>query len=226
VADDSGSYAEYAIAAAAQVARKPASLDHIQAAALPVASLTAWQGLFDHGHLQPGQKVLIHAAAGGVGGFAVQFARHKEAYVIGTASAANTGYVRSLGADEVIDYRATKFEEVVREVDLVLDTIGGDTQERSWRLLKRGGLLVSTVQPPDEKKAAAEGVHGLFMICDLKRGDQLARIADLVVSGRMKINVESILPLAEVRKAMDMSQSGHTHGKIVLSMESLTDSPI
>ena len=219
VSDESGSYAEYALATAAQVARKPASLDDVHAAALPIACLTAWQALFDHGHLQPGQKVLIHAAAGGVGGFAVQFAKFKEAHVIGTASAQSLEYVRSLGADEVIDYRSMRFEDAVSDVDLVIDTIGGETQTRSWKVLKRGGVLVSTVQPPDEKAAEQHGVRGLFMVCDLKRNDQLARIADLVVREQVKVKVETILPFTEARRGLDMSQSGHTHGKIVLSME-------
>jgi NADPH:quinone reductase-like Zn-dependent oxidoreductase len=219
VADESGSYAEYALATATQVARKPASLDDVHAAALPIAALTAWQALFEHGHLEAGQKVLIHAAAGGVGGFAVQFAKYKEAHVIGTASGQSMEYVRSLGADEVIDYRATRFEDVVSDADLVLDTVGGETQARSWKVLRRGGVLVSTVEPPDENAAAQHGVRGLFMVCDLKRSDQLARIADLVVRERVKVKVETVLPLKEARKALDMSQSGHTHGKIVLSME-------
>jgi NADPH:quinone reductase-like Zn-dependent oxidoreductase len=219
VADESGSYAEYALASAAQVARKPASLDDVHAAAMPIACLTAWQALFDHGHLQAGQKVLIHAAAGGVGGFAVQFAKFKEAHVIGTASGQSLEYVRSLGADEVIDYRSTRFEDAVSDADLVIDTIGGETQARSWKVLRRGGVLVSTVQPPDENAAAQHGVRGLFMVCDLKRNDQLARIADLVVRELVKVKVETVLPLIEARKGLDLSQSGHTHGKIVLSME-------
>jgi NADPH:quinone reductase-like Zn-dependent oxidoreductase len=215
VADASGSYAEYALAPVSQVAKKPAALDHVQAAALPVASLTAWQALFDAGKLQSGQRVLIHAASGGVGSFAVQFGKWKGAHVIGTTSAKHVNQVRQLGADEVIDYRAAQFEEMVHDVDLVLDTIGGNTQERSWRVLKRGGLLVSVVQPPAQDKAAAHGVRGVFMVSQA-RGDQLAQIADLVVSGRVKIIVETVLPLDQARKAQELSQSGHAGGKIVL----------
>jgi len=218
VAEESGSYAEFATTPESRVARKPDALEHVQAAALPIASLRAWQALFDTAQLQAGQKILIHAAAGGVGGFAVQFARWKGAHVIGTASAQAASDVRELGAKEVIDYRSAKFEDVVHDVDVVLDTIGGDTQERSWKVLKRGGILVSLVRPPPQEKASAQGVRGAMLISK-PRGDQLARIADLVVSGDVKIRVEKVLPLREARQAQELSQSGHAHGKIVLVTE-------
>ncbi len=185
---------------------------------MPVASVTAWQGLFDVAKLQARQKVLIHAASGGVGGFAVQFAKLKDAHVIGTASAQNVDYVRQLGADEVIDYRAARFEDAVRDVDVVFDTVGGETQDRSWKVLKRGGILVSIVQPVPEEKASAQGVRGIFFRQDA-RGDQMAEIADLVGSGRVKVHIAKVLPLSEARKAQELSQSGHTRGKIVLTME-------
>jgi NADPH:quinone reductase-like Zn-dependent oxidoreductase len=215
VADESGSYAEFAAAPVSQIAKKPGTLDHVRAAALPIASLTAWQALFDTAQLQAGQKILIHAAAGGVGSFAVQFARWKGAHVIGTASARNAGSVRALGAAEVIDYHSTRFEDVAHEVDVVFDTVGGETQERSWKVLKRGGILVSIVQPPPSEKAAGHGVRGVFMISK-PRGDELARIVDLVVQGQVKVVVETVLPLSEARRGQELSQSGHVHGKIVL----------
>jgi NADPH:quinone reductase-like Zn-dependent oxidoreductase len=218
VADESGAYAQCALALASDVARKPEGLDDIRAAALPVAALTAWQALFDTANLAAGQKVLIHAAAGGVGSFAVQFAKWKGAHVIGTSSADHADYVRQLGAQEVIDYRKTKFEDVVRDVDVVLDTIGGETQERSWRVLKRGGTLVSLVQPPSPEKAAAQDAHGL-MIRQKSNGNQLATIADLVVSGKVTVNVETVLPLAEARAAQELSQKGHAGGKIMLDVQ-------
>jgi NADPH:quinone reductase-like Zn-dependent oxidoreductase len=218
VARGSGSYAEYAIAPVSQVASKPAALDHIHAAALPIASLTAWQALYDTADLKAGQKVLIHAAAGGVGSFAVQFAKWKGAYAVGTASAHNVDFVRHLGADEVIDYRAAKVEEIVCDADVVLDTIGGDTQDRSWEILKPNGILVSVVQPPPQEKAKAHGARGVFLISKA-RGDQLTQIADLVASSQVKVNVETILPLREARKAQELSQSRHTRGKIVLVVD-------
>lgn len=218
VADESGSYAEYGLANVSQIIEKPTALDYIQAAAIPIPCLTAWQALFDTAKLRSGQKVLIHAAAGGVGSFAVQFAKWKGAYVIGTASGSNGDLVRGLGVDEFIDYRAKRFEDVVHDLDVVFDTIGGDTQERSWKVLKKGGILVSIVQPPSEKSAAAHGVQGVFMREDANRTGELTQIADLVVSGRVKVNVETILPLREARKAQELSQSGHARGKIVLAI--------
>jgi NADPH:quinone reductase-like Zn-dependent oxidoreductase len=217
VADESGSYAEYAVAMESDVARKPEGLDHIRAAALPVASLTPWQALFDTANLATGQTVLIHGAAGGVGSFAVQFAKWKGARVIGTASGHHVEQVLRLGADDVIDYRKTKFEEVAHDVDVVLDTIGGETQERSWRVLKRGGVLVSLVQPPSDQKAAAYGARGFF-IRQKPSGEQLAAIADLVAKGTVKVNVETVLPLSEARKAQELSKTGHSGGKIVLEV--------
>jgi NADPH:quinone reductase-like Zn-dependent oxidoreductase len=217
VAEESGSYAEYAVAPVSQIAKRPEGIDDIQAAALPVASLTAWQALFDSGKLEPGQTVLIHAASGGVGSFAVQFAKWKGARVIGTTSAMHIDQVRQLGADQIIDYRATRFEDAVHEVDLVLDTIGGETQDRSWRVLKPGGLLVSVVQPPDQQKAIAHGVRGAFLISQA-RGDELDRIAELVASGRIKVVVQAVLPFDQARRAQELSQSGHAGGKIVLRL--------
>jgi len=217
VADRSGSYAEHALTMEAYVAHKPEGLDDIRAAALPVAGLVAWQSLFDTAKLTSGQTALIHGAAGGVGSFAVQFAKWKGARVIGTASGDHAAQVRQLGADEVIDYRKTKFEEVARDVDMVLDTVGGETQERSWKVLKRGGVLVSLIQQPSAEKAAAHGVHG-FIVYQKGNGDQLAAIADLVVKGKVKVSVETVLPLQDARKAQEMSKSGHSGGKIVLEM--------
>ncbi|HEV2211210.1 MAG TPA: NADP-dependent oxidoreductase [Verrucomicrobiae bacterium] len=215
---NSGSYAEYAIAPTTQVAEKPTALQHTQAAALPIAALTAWQALFDKADLQSGQRVLIHAAAGGVGGFAVQFAKWKGAFVLGTASASHRQYVRDLGADEVIDYSSTPFEEVAHDLDIVLDPIGGDTQERSWRVLKPGGILVSLVQDPDQRAAAQRGARAVLLVCDHTRGDELTRIGDLVAGGRIKVYIEKVLPLAEASRAHQLSQSGHMAGKIVLKV--------
>jgi NADPH:quinone reductase-like Zn-dependent oxidoreductase len=219
VADESGSYAQYALAPISHIVEKPKQIDHTTAAAIPVPALTAWQALFDEAKLEPGQRVLIHAASGGVGNFAVQFAKWKGAHVIGTASGSNADLVRSLGADEFIDYRSTRFENAVRDVDVVFDTIGGDTQERSWKVLKKGGVLVSIVQPPSEQGAKAHNVRGIFMREDATRNEELIQISKLVANGQVKVNVETILPLGEARKAQELSQTGHARGKIVLKVE-------
>jgi NADPH:quinone reductase-like Zn-dependent oxidoreductase len=212
---EGGGYAEYAAAKETVVARKPRTLDHVQAAAVPVAGLTAWQALFEVAQLSAGQKVLIHAAAGGVGNFAVQFAKAGGAYVIGTASLRNQAFLRELGADKAVDYQKTRFEDVVRDVDVVLDTIGGDTLERSFKVLKKGGILVSLVQPPSQESATKYGVRALFYGAHASSSD-LAQIAKLIDNGKVKPVVETVLPLAEARRAHELSQSGHARGKIVL----------
>jgi NADPH:quinone reductase-like Zn-dependent oxidoreductase len=215
-AQQSGSYAEYALAPATQMVEQPAGLDHTQAAALPIAALTAWQALFDKANLQPGQRVLIHAAAGGVGSFAVQLAKWKGAYVVGTASGAHREYVRELGADDVIDYHNRRFEQAARDMDIVLDAIGGETQGRSWQTLKPGGSLVSLLQKPDQAEAKRRGARGMLLMSDHTRTDELARIGDLVAGGRIKVYIEKVLPLEQAGQAHQLSQSGHMAGKIVL----------
>src|SRR4029079_9445140 len=159
-----------------ELALKPNSLHHIRAAAVPLAALTAWQSLFDTAQLEPGQRVLIHAGSGGVGHFAVQLAKWKGAYVFATASTKNQDLLRELGVDNAIDYTQQRFEEVARNVDIVLDTLGGETQERSWQVLKKGGNLVSLVQPPSEKNANEFGVRAA-LLGSQPNGAQLAEIA-------------------------------------------------
>jgi NADPH:quinone reductase-like Zn-dependent oxidoreductase len=213
--DSGGGYAEYVVAKEAIVAGKPSTLDHVHAAAVPVAGLTAWQTLFEVAQLRAGQKILIHAAAGGVGNFAVQFAKAKGAYVIGTASSKNQAFLRELGVDKAVDYQKTRFEDVVRDADVVLDTVGGDTQERSFKALKKGGILVSIVQPPSQEEAAKYGVRALFY-GGHPSSNNLDEIAGLIDAGKVKTVVETVLPLAEARRAHELSQSGHARGKIVL----------
>jgi len=210
-----GAYADYIVVRESELALKPNSLHHIRAAAVPLAALTAWQSLFDTAQLQPGQRVLIHAGAGGVGHFAVQLAKWKGAYVFATASTKNQDLLRELGVDEPIDYTQQRFEDVARNIDIVLDTIGGETQERSWSVLKKGGVLVSLVQPPSEEKAKELGVRAAF-VAGHPSGAQLAEIAKLIDLGKLAPVIDRILPLSEVRRAHELSQSGHTHGKIVL----------
>jgi NADPH:quinone reductase-like Zn-dependent oxidoreductase len=210
-----GAYAEYAIAKEADAALKPRTLNRVHAAAVPLAGLTAWQALFKQGELAAGQKVLIHGAAGGVGSFAVQFARARGAQVLATASGRNQAFLRNLGVEQPIDYEKTRFEEVAREVDVVLDTIGGETQERSWVVLRKGGVLVSIVQVPSAEEAAKAGVRARFLM-HRRSSTQLAEIATLVDAGQVRAFVETVLPLSDARRAHEMIQSGHGRGKIVL----------
>jgi len=213
-----GAYAEYIVVRESEVALKPNALHHVRAAAVPLAALTAWQALFDTGQLQPEQSVLIHGAAGGVGHFAVQLAKWKGAHVVGTASAKNHEMLYKLGADELIDYTTQRFEDVTRNIDVVLDTIGGDTQERSWQVLKKGGVLVSLVQPPSENKAKEHGVRGIRLGV-LSNGQELVEIAKIVDAGKLAPVIDRILRLSEARRAHELSQSGHTRGKIVLRVK-------
>jgi NADPH:quinone reductase-like Zn-dependent oxidoreductase len=212
-----GAYAEYIVVKEAELGPKPRSIDHVHAAGVALAGLTAWQALFQVGELTGGQKVLIHGAAGGVGIFAAQFARSKGAYVIGTASSRNQEFLRSIGVNEAIDYTTTRFDEAVRNVDLVFDTIGGETEERSWKVLKKGGLLVSIVAHPSGEKALAHGVRqaAVFTQSDPRH---LKEITALIDAGNVKPVVETALPLSEARRAQELSQTGHTRGKIILSV--------
>ncbi|OLZ73928.1 NADPH:quinone reductase [Streptomyces amritsarensis] len=211
-----GGYAEYVAAPARHFARKPASLDHVQAAALPLAALTAWQALVDTAGVTAGQRVLVHAAAGGVGHLAVQIAKARGAYVIGTASAAKHDVLRGLGADELIDYRSVDFAEAVSDVDVVLDALGGDTAKRSLKVLRSGGHLVS-LPGPDSVPADADGVNAAWVLVDpdLKG---LEAIADLADKGLLKPLVETVLPLADAARAHEIGEQGRTTGKIVLTV--------
>jgi len=211
----SGGYAEYVAAPAGEFVLKPKQIDFDTAASVPVAALTAWQGIFDQGELASGQRVLITGASGAVGSMAVQLAKSKGAYVIGTGSGRNEQFVRKLGADEFIDYKKAKFEDKVSGADVVFDTVGGDTQERAFQTLKRGGILVSTVNPPSAEKAKEFGVT-VAMVMVTPKTDQLAEINRLLESEKLKVRVATVLPLAEVKKAHQLSASGHADGKIIL----------
>jgi NADPH:quinone reductase-like Zn-dependent oxidoreductase len=211
----SGGYAEYVAGPASEFARKPKQIDFDTAASVPVAALTAWQGIFDHGELASGQRILITGASGAVGSMAVQLAKSKGAYVIGIGSGRNEEFVRKLGADEFIDYTKAKFEDKVSGADVVFDTVGGDTQERAFQTLKRGGVLVSTVNPPLAEKAKEFGVN-VAMVMVTPKPDQLAEIHRLLESEKLKVRVATVLPLAEVKKAHQLSASGHADGKIIL----------
>jgi NADPH:quinone reductase-like Zn-dependent oxidoreductase len=214
---DRGSYADYVVLKPGEAAPKPVHLSHIRAAAVPLAALTAWQGLFDHGQLQAGQTVLIHGGSGGVGHFAIQFAKVRGATVLTTVSARHIDFVHELGADRAINYQSERFEEVARDVDLVLDLVAGETQERSWSVLKRGGMLVSALGVPPQEKANQAGVRGVGYRAQPNPA-QLVEIGRLIDEGRVRPVVSDVYPLAEARLAQQRLETGHVRGKIVLGV--------
>ncbi len=211
-----GGYAEFATAPAPAIARKPAGLSHEQAAALPVAGLTAWQALFDRGGLQSGQSLLVAGAAGGVGHLAVQFGKHAGARVIGTGSARNRDYVLGLGADEYVDYTSQDVAEVVHDVDVAFDTVGGETTKTLLPTVREGGALVVIAGAPPEAEAAERGVRAELLIMS-PNAKQLADIAELVASGGARVEIAGTFPLDDVAKAHALSESGHTRGKLILT---------
>jgi NADPH:quinone reductase-like Zn-dependent oxidoreductase len=211
-----GAEAEFTIALPSELAPKPRTLDHVQAAAVPLTALTAWQALFVHASLAAGQTILIHGAAGGVGVFAVQLARWAGAHVIATASARNRDFLRELGANEIIDYTTTRFEEAVHGVDFVFDTVGGDTLQRSWQVVKPGGVLLSIVSPrPSFAEAKVYDVRPVWFIVQPNR-EQLVKIGALIDEGKVRPIIDTVLPLAQARQAYEQGAKGHTRGKIVL----------
>lgn len=205
-----GAQAEYCLTVPANIAPKPATLEHTQAAAVPISALTAWQALIDRAHLSAGQRVLIHGAAGGVGSFAVQLARHQSTHVIATASAANIDFVKTLGADEVIDYRITPFETVVSNVDVVLDTVGGNARDRSWGVLKSGGRLITIAS--DAEGAKEQRVRDAFFIVEPNR-NQLVNISHLIDTGVLRPVVGAVFSMENFRQAYEQKP---VRGKNVL----------
>jgi len=216
--DRDGAEAEYTIALPYELAPKPQTLDMVQAAAVPLAALTAWQALFIHAHLSKGQTALIHGGAGGVGSYAVQLARWAGARVITTASARHHDFLRSLGADQVIDYTTTPFEEVVHDVDVVFDTVGGEALARSWQVVKNGGVVVSVVSPRPADDPTRTRAQFVWFIVE-PSGEQLRAIGDLIDAGQIQPIVSQVFPLAEAREAWETASSGHAQGKIVLRVE-------
>jgi len=213
-----GAYAEYIAVREGDLARKPAKLDHVHSAAIPLAGLTAWQALFDTAELRAGQKVLIQAAAGGVGHFAVQFAKLKGLYVAGTASGRNQDYLKQLGCDLPINYETNPFEDVVHDFDAVIESMGGEVRKRSWKVLKRGGMMVCLIGPPPaEEDAKVHGVRAAIIWGQMK-ADQLAEIADLADAGRVHSEIAAVFPLREAAQAHKMSETEHVRGKIVLQV--------
>jgi NADPH:quinone reductase-like Zn-dependent oxidoreductase len=215
---DRGAYARYTLATSREVVRRPTGVSDREAATLGVAALTAWQGLFDHGRLRRGERVLIHGGAGGVGHFAVQFAKLRGATVIATAGTRDLDWVRQLGADQVIDYQRERFEDEVGDIDLVFDLIAGETQTRSWQVLKeQGGRIVSTLAEPDaaEKRRHRASGERIVVKADTR---ELTRIAQLVADGKVKVHIGKALPLAKAKAAHQLIESGHLRGKIVLTI--------
>jgi len=212
----SGAYAEYAVPFAGMMAHKPNTLNFVEAASAPIGAVTAWQMLFEYGQVTAGQIILIHGGAGNVGGYAVQLARQAGLHVIATAAARDQGYVTALGAERVLDYRTERFEDSLNGVDIVLDTVGGETQQRSLRVLKSGGILVSVVSPVPEAIQNSYGVRGAYFYADATT-DRLNKIAQLFDSGRLVTDVGTVLPFEEVRTAHELlAGAPHNRGKIVL----------
>lgn len=214
-----GAYAEYAIASAEMVSHKPTSLTHVEAASVPVIAVTAWQALFDHAHLEAGQTVVIHGAAGNVGSYAVQLARRAGVQTIAIVSTGDISFVRDLGANTVIDYRTQRFEDQVRDADAVIDLVGGETQSRSFQVLRRGGKLISAVSNPDQQLAERHDVAATFFLVNVTN-QNLAEIARLVDGGQLRTKVGAVLPLADAREAHLMLEHVRPQpkGKIVLSV--------
>lgn len=213
-----GCAAEYVAARASDMALKPVSLDFVQSAAIPLSGLTAWQALFDHANLSPGERVVIHGAGGGVGTYALQLAKWKGAHVIATCSKSNADLASELGADEVIDYTKTRFDEVLRGVDAVLDTVGGDTLERSWGILREGGTLITIADDAPKEKAAAFGVRGVSMLVQPSRA-QLIELSRLVDSGKLRPIISGVFPLSRASEAYQKGLAGHSRGKLVLKVD-------
>jgi NADPH:quinone reductase-like Zn-dependent oxidoreductase len=214
---NSGGYAEFATAPADAIARKPSGLTDEQAAAIPVAGLTAWQALFDRGGLGSAQTVLVAGAAGGVGHLAVQFAKRAGARVIGTGSARNREFVLGLGADEYVDYAQDDVGETVRDVDLAFDTVGGETTASLLPAVREGGRLVTIAAAPPEQEAQERGVRAELLVMS-PSSEQLARIGELVAAGEVRVEISEVLGWDDVRRAQEHSESGHTRGKIVLTV--------
>jgi NADPH:quinone reductase-like Zn-dependent oxidoreductase len=213
-----GSYAEYAVASAAMITKKPTSLTYIEAASVPVVAVTAWQALFEQAQLKAGQKVLIHGAAGNVGAYAVQLAHQAGLQIFATAAADDIPRVRDLGANTAIDFQTQNFEEEARDLDAVIDLVGGEVQQRSFQVLRRGGKLISAVSPPDQGLAQSLGIEAGFFLVQVT-SDRLSEIARLIDSGKLKTHIGAVLPLADAREAHLMLEhlQPQPKGKIVLT---------
>jgi NADPH:quinone reductase-like Zn-dependent oxidoreductase len=212
-----GGWAEFAVLAENEAALKPKTATFTDAAAVPLAALTAWQALIETAKLSAGQTVLIHGGSGGVGSFAVQIAKARGARVIATASTANQDLLKQLGADVAVDYTKTKFEEVAKDVDVVLDTVGRDTLARSYAIVKKGGIVTTIASRPDQAQLDKYGIRGTS-VWSRPEGNQLAEITKLIEAGKIKPIVSEVLPLADAVKAVQQAETHHTRGKLVLKI--------
>lgn len=210
-------FAQFLAVKSSQAALKPRSMDYLQAASVPSGAITSWQALFDHGNLEAGQRVLIHGGAGGTGSFGVQLAKWKGAYVIATGSETSRDFVVSLGADEFIDYNATRFEDIVQDADVVYDTVGGETLERSVAAARPGGIIVAIAGAPPKAAAEARGVRTAVFSATPNRA-RFDEITRLIEEGFLKTYISAVYPLENVQKALDDIKSGHTRGKIVIEL--------
>ena len=215
--DNNGGYAQYALTTEHETAPKPKSLTYVQAAAVPIVALTAWQALVDTAKLSAGQTVLIHGGSGGVGSFAIQIAKSRGAKVIATASTANQDLLKELGADVAIDYTKQKFEDIAKDVDVVLDSIGKDTLARSYGVVKKGGIIVSLVARLDQSELEKRGIRGTALSVE-PHSEELVKIGVLIDEKRIKVIVSQTFPLSEAMKAQEQVATGHTRGKIVLKV--------
>jgi len=215
--EEGGGYAEYAVVTEKEAAPKPKAASFVEAAAVPVVALTAWQALFDTAKLSAGQSVLVHGGSGGVGSFAIQFAKLRGAKVFATASTHNQDFLKQLGADTAIDYTTQKFEDVAKDVDVVLESVGKDTLARSYGVVKKGGILVSLIGPPEKTELDKHGIRGAALGVE-PNSSELAEIANLIDQKKIKVTVSQTYPLAEAAKAEEQADTGHTRGKIVLKV--------
>jgi NADPH:quinone reductase-like Zn-dependent oxidoreductase len=217
---DGGGFAEYAVVAEGDVANKPKQLSYERAAGIPVAALTAWRTLIEVADIKKDQRVLIHGGAGGVGSMAVQLAHWRGAHVIATASVRNHDYLKSLGADEVIDYRTTRFEDAAKNVDVVLDTVGGETLARSPAVLREGGMLLSIAGMPSAQVCSERKLACPKWNAQNPRyaGEQLEKVGQLFDAGTLRMNIEAVFPLADAAKALELSETGRARGKIIVKV--------
>jgi len=214
----SGSFAEYALVPAQNVAKKPKNVSHQEAAGLPLAGVSALQALLENINLKKGQKILIHGGAGGIGSFAIQLAKYVGAYVYTTVSMEDVAYVKDLGADEVIDYKSQKFEDIAKECDAVLDTVGGETYTRSFNVLKKGGVIVSMAEQPNTELMEKYGVQALHQFTQPIQ-EKLEKLATLVEQGAVKVHVDKTFRLDETAEALSYLETGHPKGKVVLQIK-------